>query len=576
MFASSNGTISNCFEPRPPEGRETREDEEPPDRFRRRRGVGPTVGVMQEWSLARLVAGYARDRVIGRGRYGQAILWQSRGEHDGGPAAVVVKQISLDALNEKEKEQTENEVHVLSTLEHPNVVRCLGSFIDDAANAMCIVLEYADGGTLAGRIQQHAEAKEHIHPELVRNWFAQIICALEHAHDAKVLHRDIKSANIFLTLTNRVKLGDFGVSRQLSESRSLATTVCGTPYYLAPELVRGLAYSRPADVWAAGCVLYEMVTLRRPFAGSNIGELVMNITRGRFGCPEGAPGSLQDATDDLELRALVMAMLEPEPSKRITLDEILATPYVEGVLVSPMSPRTGPSAGSAGVGAGHTARASAGARSPPARLERIDSGEERAGAATLGVQTAVSTPRSDEDLDGERWSGSAARYTSELDGEQPELFSCSASRQSSAGSPLSPAPSFQAMSPPSLTAFRSAGMSSSSDLSKLRDSVSTEMRRMRRRRGATGSPVAALMHGGALGIRPQVPGGSIPGAGSTGVLGLASPPDGAFHPPKPHRTLSCPHGMSTLVGEPPQIAPRRSHSRLALAPPMPGPAAVHG
>ena len=91
---------------------------------------------------------------------------------------------------------------------------------------------------------------------------AELGLALRAVHAANVLHRDLKSENIFLTADAHIKLGDFGLSRQM-DGAALATTTCGTPFYMAPEQVRRDGYAQPADVWALGVVFYEMLTLQR-------------------------------------------------------------------------------------------------------------------------------------------------------------------------------------------------------------------------------------------------------------------------------------------------------------------------
>lgn len=101
-------------------------------------------------------------------------------------------------------------------------------------------------------------------------------------HTLKVLHRDIKTLNIFLTKDNSVRIGDLGVAKVLSHTANFAKTMVGTPYYLSPELCEEKPYNTKSDVWALGCVLYELCAHRHPFSSANQGALILKIIRGKF------------------------------------------------------------------------------------------------------------------------------------------------------------------------------------------------------------------------------------------------------------------------------------------------------
>lgn len=105
--------------------------------------------------------------------------------------------------------------------------------------------------------------------------------ALDHLHDKKILHRDLKTKNIFITKKNQVKLGDFGLSKMLGTT-SFAQSAVGTPYYLSPELCEGKRYNHKSDVWAIGCVLYELTTFKHAFDATNLPALVMAIVQGSY------------------------------------------------------------------------------------------------------------------------------------------------------------------------------------------------------------------------------------------------------------------------------------------------------
>ena len=216
---------------------------------------------------------YERIRVLGRGAYGAAILLRNRSTGD----AVVCKELSLATMDAGHLEKIENEVRILASLSHPHVIEYRCSLPHRQQKLLCILMEYAQGGTLADFIWVHAQRKEPISESIVLRWVGQLASALRHLHDNRVLHRDLKTQNIFLTLDQQIKLGDFGVSRVMSAATAMVDTMVGTPYYMAPEVLQSAPYAEPADLWAFGVILYEVITLEKPFADANLGALVHHI-----------------------------------------------------------------------------------------------------------------------------------------------------------------------------------------------------------------------------------------------------------------------------------------------------------
>ena len=143
----------------------------------------------------------------------------------------------------------------------------------------------------------------------------QICIALNHIHNNKIIHRDLKTQNIFLTKNGDIKIGDFGICRVLSKSDELASTSIGTPYYIAPEVCKGEPYNYKADVWSLGCIMYELCCLKRPFEGESIATILTSILNKN-------PDALPDTYSDL-LTSTILLMLNKDHIARPTISEII-------------------------------------------------------------------------------------------------------------------------------------------------------------------------------------------------------------------------------------------------------------
>ncbi|XP_042190672.1 serine/threonine-protein kinase Nek5 isoform X2 [Callorhinchus milii] len=190
-------------------------------------------------------------------------------------------------------------------------------------------MEYCDGGDLMHKISGQRGVA--IAEEQVLDWFVQICLGLKHIHDRKILHRDIKTQNIFLCNNGvTVKLGDFGIARMLNNTMELAHTCIGTPYYLSPEICENRPYNNKTDIWSLGCVLYELSTLNHPFEGKSLRHLVVKICRGHF-----APINPRYSYD---LRMLVAQLFKVNSRDRPSINSILKKNFLEKRIGRHLSP----------------------------------------------------------------------------------------------------------------------------------------------------------------------------------------------------------------------------------------------
>ena len=156
---------------------------------------------------------------------------------------------------------------------------------------------------------------------------------MNHIHERKILHRDLKTQNIFLTGKSDVKIGDFGIARVLQHTYDCAQTAIGTPYYLSPEICQEKPYNQKSDIWSLGCILYELTTLNHAFDALSMKELVLKILRGTY-----PPIPSQYSP---ELQSLIAEMLIKDPSKRPSIKRILEKEFLKtrigSLLVSTLS-----------------------------------------------------------------------------------------------------------------------------------------------------------------------------------------------------------------------------------------------
>ena len=262
---------------------------------------------------------YIAQNFLGRGAFGVAYLIKS--EETG--INYVNKTISLESLEEEDRKKVMNEAILLKMIDHPNIIKFKEVFkVNKPFKELNLIMEYANGGDISKKIKE--QMPNHFEEKLLIDWFTQLCSALQYIHDKKIIHRDIKPANIFLNDLGQIKLGDFGVSKNL-ESLKMATTFIGSMNYLAPEIVEGKNYSFEADIWSLGVTFYELMTFKKPFEG-NFPAVYLKIVK----------DEVEPITDfySKEFRNVIYNMLNKDPSKRLTAKEILKLGFIKNRMLS--------------------------------------------------------------------------------------------------------------------------------------------------------------------------------------------------------------------------------------------------
>ncbi|XP_048740337.2 serine/threonine-protein kinase Nek4-like isoform X2 [Ostrea edulis] len=253
-------------------------------------------------------------RQIGKGSYGEVTLQRHKKDRK----QYVLKRINLKKASKREQHSAEQEAKLLSKLKHPNIVTYKDSF-QGKDGYLHIAMQFCEGGDLYTKLKEQKGVP--LEERQVVEWFVQIAMALQYMHERNILHRDLKTQNIFLTKSKIIKVGDLGIARVLDSSSDMATTLIGTPYYMSPELFSNKPYNHKSDVWALGCCAYEMATLKHAFNAKDMNSLVYKILKGKM--------PLMPKQYSAELIQIIKNMMHQEPDKRPSVNRILRDPYIK-------------------------------------------------------------------------------------------------------------------------------------------------------------------------------------------------------------------------------------------------------
>ena len=255
------------------------------------------------------------EKVLGKGSFGSVYLVTRKEDQQ----IYALKSVTMEKLNKKEQQNSVNEVRILASVNHPNVIGYKEAFWDDQNNTLNIVMEYADDGDLQTKIQKMKKNCGFFEEDLIWSYSIQMIEGLKALHDKKIMHRDLKSANIFLKKKKKqCKIGDMNVSKVIKEK--VLRTQTGTPYYASPEVWNDKPYSYKSDLWSIGCVIYELCALRPPFKGKDLDELYINVCKGKV-------ERINKVYSD-SLWKMIMMLLQVDVNKRVNCDQFLNHPLI--------------------------------------------------------------------------------------------------------------------------------------------------------------------------------------------------------------------------------------------------------
>lgn len=251
---------------------------------------------------------------LGEGSY--SIVYKAKRLTDG--LIYALKIVKIAALKDKEKQNALNEVRILASINHENVISYKQAFFDESSNSLCIVMEFADSGDMFQRITQFKQKGHFMDEKYIWKVVVQVVSGMKALHDLQILHRDLKSANVFLYRSGVTKLGDMNVSKVAKEG--MQHTQTGTPYYASPEVWNDETYDFKSDMWSLGCVIYEMAALQPPFQAADMSGLFKKITTGRF--------PRLPRVFSSELNTLIGMLLQINPRDRPDCAQVLKLPFL--------------------------------------------------------------------------------------------------------------------------------------------------------------------------------------------------------------------------------------------------------
>ena len=254
------------------------------------------------------------DKAIGKGGFGR--VWKVRYK-DSDKVYVIKVMCKQNIIAQKMTEQINREIEIMYKINHPHIIKLINHFEDD--QNLYLIMELGARGQLFSLLNKYRHGFDQTR---AAQYMREIISAVKYLHsfDPPIIHRDIKPENILLDENGRCKLADFGWSNYVNPDK-VRVTFCGTPEYLAPEMVNKIGHDTSVDIWALGVLCFELLTGKLPFNGRNNKELFSNIGALNINWPENDFNPLA--------KNLIIKILKKNPKERPSLDEILSQPWFE-------------------------------------------------------------------------------------------------------------------------------------------------------------------------------------------------------------------------------------------------------
>ena len=283
--------------------------------------------------MIKQIKNYKIIKLIGKGAFGEVYKVSKDNKY----YALKIYQIKNDdtsSSNEYKEsiKSIENEIKILSQLDNPFIVKLYEVFSlnpnsellknndIEEQQMMCLVLELCENGDLNDKIKEKKQKNEFFSENEILQYFYEILQGLYYLHKNRVIHRDLKTLNIFLTKNNHIKIGDFGVSKKLINNNIYAYTFVGTPYYLSPEICQNKPYDEKSDVWSLGVVLYELITLNKPFDSESQMGLFMKILKGK---PAPINNTIKHSYSQKLINLVLENLLDKDPLTRYSIQQTI-------------------------------------------------------------------------------------------------------------------------------------------------------------------------------------------------------------------------------------------------------------